>query len=272
MSGTDAFFEFNRARNNNINLIVTGGCEPHFHPQVEILCVSGGTIVTRINGETRTLRRGAVAVADSFDIHAFAVTEENSVGHILIIPKTFLSEYSVIAKNQFFAAGFLFDAAAFDTIERLILLLRKAHGDKTYFACDENDLFGKGIMLSILSVLRASLPLGVRKEKDIDYVMRDVLLYLHESSDEKITLGSLAKKFGYTPNHFSHIFNAFAHTGLNEYLNGIRAENAAALLKSGANPSDAARQSGFDSMRTFYRAFAKKLGVPPAEYTAGFMN
>jgi AraC-like DNA-binding protein len=96
--------------------------------------------------------------------------------------------------------------------------------------------------------------------------MRDILTYLHVSCGEPLTLDSVSRRFGYTATHFSRLFNAYTGTNLSEYLNAVRADSAAALLKKGENATSAAMNSGFDSLRTFYRAFSRRYGVPPGTY------
>ncbi|MDR3319335.1 MAG: AraC family transcriptional regulator [Clostridiales bacterium] len=257
---SDAVYERERIYDrSNLVMLTTWGASAHFHPQMEILCVSSGAITTTINDEVRLMRRGDIGISDSFDVHSFRVEEPGSVGHILIVPKSFLTEYSALSKNSTFVSHFFSHPQAFKIIESLVLMLRE-HSP----GCDE--LFGKGILLSIMSLIRANLPSQACAEKNHESLMRDVLSHIYDHSDENITLGLLAKKFGYTPNHFSHIFNAYAQTGLKEYLNILRVDRAAAFLLNGETVLDAAMNAGFDSLRTFYRAFSKRFSTSPNAY------
>ena len=52
-------------------------------------------------------------------------------------------------------------------------------------------------------------------------------------------------------------------TGLTAFINNLRTEHSAELIKSGSSVIDAAENSGFSSLRTFYRCFKNKYGVSP---------
>lgn len=76
----------------------------------------------------------------------------------------------------------------------------------------------------------------------------------------------MSEKFGYSPYHFSRLFNSFANTNLKKYVNSVRLDAAADKLKNGVGVTDAAFDSGFRSMRSFYRDFTERFGVSPRKY------
>jgi AraC-like DNA-binding protein len=52
-----------------------------------------------------------------------------------------------------------------------------------------------------------------------------------------------------------------------EYLTMLRLREAILLLRSGKKSvTECAMESGFGSMRSFYRAFSEEFGVTPKEY------
>ena len=53
---------------------------------------------------------------------------------------------------------------------------------------------------------------------------------------------------------------------LNEFVNGLRVNYAVDAMQQGRDVISAAFDSGFNSLRTFYRAFGRKLGMTPKEY------
>ena len=95
-------------------------------------------------------------------------------------------------------------------------------------------------------------------KKNDDFIV-EVMSYINENLSEKITLDTLAKKFGYEKSYFSKIFNKFLGMNLREYLNRCRI-GAAKRMKQ-ENPSlpvsKIAVSCGFDSPNTYYRAYKK---------------
>ena len=71
-------------------------------------------------------------------------------------------------------------------------------------------------------------------------------------------------------NKVAKMFRQFAHTNFNGYVNALRLEYALALMHSQPEmPIKAvAYDAGFNSVRTFYRAFEKAYGKTPVEYKA----
>ena len=69
-------------------------------------------------------------------------------------------------------------------------------------------------------------------------------------------------------NKVARMLQQYAGTNLNGYINGMRLEYAARLLhEHPADPIKAiAANSGFNSVRTFYRLFSEKYGMSPVEY------
>ena len=69
-------------------------------------------------------------------------------------------------------------------------------------------------------------------------------------------------------NKVARMLQQYAGTNLNGYINGMRLEYAARLLRE--HPADhikaIAANSGFNSVRTFYRLFSDKYGMSPVEY------
>ena len=57
--------------------------------------------------------------------------------------------------------------------------------------------------------------------------------------------------------------------GFNDYINSIRVSNACKYLKkTELSITEISDVVGFNTMRTFNRAFQKQLGVTPSEYRA----
>ena len=72
---------------------------------------------------------------------------------------------------------------------------------------------------------------------------------------------------GYSPNYVAESFRSCFQMGLSRYINTVRLKNAMALMRKGEkNVTECAMESGFSSLRTFYRVFTEELGCTPREY------
>jgi AraC-like DNA-binding protein len=61
--------------------------------------------------------------------------------------------------------------------------------------------------------------------------------------------------------------------GFNDYINSIRISNACRLLSETDDPvSEISAAVGFNTVRTFNRAFVKHIGSSPREYRTNSLN
>nr|WP_279538016.1 helix-turn-helix transcriptional regulator [Paenibacillus turpanensis] len=77
----------------------------------------------------------------------------------------------------------------------------------------------------------------------------------------------LSKELGISKFLISRIFSDQLHTSFRDYINGRRAALAQMLLQSTTKPvTEIAFDAGFNSLRSFYRAFKKEYGITPNEF------
>jgi len=106
-----------------------------------------------------------------------------------------------------------------------------------------------------------------------EYLKRinNVLDYLGQHYGEDVNLEQLAKVANFSPFHFHRIFTSITGEPLNKYVQRIRIEKAAGLLKYQAlTPiSDIAIDCGFASSASFARVFKQHYGVSASEWRKG---
>ena len=73
-----------------------------------------------------------------------------------------------------------------------------------------------------------------------------------------------------SPDHFSRMFKKHTGKRINDYINELRIENTARmLLESEIKIIDAAFDSGFNNLSSFYKEFLKIKGVTPSRFRKG---
>lgn len=94
-----------------------------------------------------------------------------------------------------------------------------------------------------------------------------ILFYMEEHFREPVTLQTLARSLGYSPNYLSKYFRNCFLTGFSQYLNLLRLRSAVTLMGDPRNSvTFCAMESGFSSMRSFYRAFSNEFHTTPKKY------
>jgi YesN/AraC family two-component response regulator len=94
-----------------------------------------------------------------------------------------------------------------------------------------------------------------------------ILNYCINNSDKPLSLDILEKELHVSKYYISHVINAKLKMGFNEYINSLRVSNACKYLtKTDKSITDISDLVGFNTMRTFNRAFMKQMGMTPSEY------
>jgi len=95
-----------------------------------------------------------------------------------------------------------------------------------------------------------------------------------EHYTEPLTRDILSKELGINKGYLSKIFSQVFESSFNQYLNNLRIERAKYLLENTEDTIlDISLSCGFDSDRTFERAFKSVCSLTPSNYRKlCFMN
>lgn len=105
-----------------------------------------------------------------------------------------------------------------------------------------------------------------------NYLKGDVALKIKKYIDDnftqpKLTLELLSNELSYSPKYISSTFKKRFNTGIAEYLNTIRIQNACTLMQQGfTSISDVSNQCGYTDSQYFSKIFKQKTGVSPKAY------
>ena len=147
--------------------------------------------------------------------------------------------------------------------------------EKVSFAKMERELFDTTYEVIFTSSSKVEfLKNGDWKEVDCKYstvpaaiIPQQIAQYVSAHFREPLTLEALARALGVSRFHLSHVFSEKIGQGFSAYLASIRVDCACALL-AGTNRSvtEIAAESGFESQRSFFRAFGARCGMTPLAY------
>jgi AraC-like DNA-binding protein len=94
--------------------------------------------------------------------------------------------------------------------------------------------------------------------------------FIHEHSDEALSLAQVARAVNISPNHLSEKFKQVTGVNFVQYVARTRYEKARSLLHDlDLRVSEIAFAVGFQSLSQFNRVFKKFSGKSPTEYRAG---
>ncbi len=91
--------------------------------------------------------------------------------------------------------------------------------------------------------------------------------YIHANYHRPITLAMVSNEMSLNYAYFSDIFHRYTGKTFSEYLRDARLEAAKKLLQQpNMRIAQVSQQVGYDSYKSFYRAFKDAMGITPAEY------
>ncbi len=95
----------------------------------------------------------------------------------------------------------------------------------------------------------------------------EVLKYIHFHLDEKLDLEKLASIAFVSKHHFHRLIKAYLGEPLGVYINRIKVETGAKLLKYSDNSiTEIAYKIGYETPTSFNKSFKKQFGVSPSAF------
>lgn len=131
----------------------------------------------------------------------------------------------------------------------------------------KNDMLARGYLYVILGIVTEHISLEETDAPIGNDLSCRLLFYLNSHYRQDISLNTLSAEFGYSPSHLSRYFKSCFGVGVGQYVNLLRLHKALLLMQETRHSHTyCALESGFSSLRTFYRAFQKEFGCAPGEY------
>lgn len=244
----------NRERTNDVYCsfsVRPGSTAFHFHSHIELYLVEEGEVNVWINQKYHRLHAGELAVSLSYDAHQYEPVGDSSVSY-LIVPAGLCPELN----GKRIEDPFICEPGLFNGIQKCCEVISQ----------HRNPLLTDGCIKVVFGLLLETLPISQREILPEPGQITSVLLYLHDHFKSCITLASTASALGFNPDYLSRCFKSSLGIGFSQYLTMLRLREAVFLLSHGKPVDYCAFESGFNSTRTFYRAFFKEFGCTPREY------
>ena len=97
--------------------------------------------------------------------------------------------------------------------------------------------------------------------------LRAIVSYCTQNFSENLSLSMLEEKLHLNKYYISHLFSGKLGLRFNDYINSLRISEACKLLaNSDLSITDISERVGFNTLRTFNRAFIKQMHCSPSAY------
>ena len=229
----------------------------HFHSQIELYFVNEGEMDVVVDNMHKRLASGEMSVALSFVPHGYS-TPKSSSSAALIIPTRMCEQFIAETKKKRVTTPFITHKPTVERIKKYANELMKE---------GINKIERNGYVNVILGIVFGSVSFEKTKEPLDSALSSRILFYINENFSSNLSLSSLATHFGYSESYISRYFKSRFNVAFNKYLTLLRLKNAVLLMEEEKHRiTYCALESGFSSMRSFYRAFSEEFGCAPKEF------
>ncbi len=243
------------------NLIQFHGpsCYPsHFHRKIEITYVLKGSMNARVNEKDYHSDADDILFVPTFYAHSYATSDDAM--RLIFLPHQSLCENFLSAMGKRSFASISFNDKSYNKNVLLPLLL-----DLTKLDDNDSLLTRQGLVTVVFGRMLEHYPTIPSEKNKLDTLV-NILTYIDDHFTENLTLDSLAGQFGYSPYHFSKMFNAHVGCNLRNYINNLRIHLFVRSYHKNDNIMHLAYNVGFNSMPSFYRAFEEVHHCSPKDF------
>ena len=261
---TCAYYEERSGRELQVEMGRRLNFPAHLHGELELFLVQSGCICVSVDGESRALTAGEMAVIFPNTIHSYQCREADSRYTMAVCGTSLLGDFfpslTQCRPRRSYLCG---DALDPDVLYALHSLYRCR-------CMGADSSISRALLHLILAHVLPQLSLEPLPEPKSMDLTSCVVRYVMRNFRQPLSLECIAKELGVSKYHLSRVFSARLHTGFREYVNALRLDCARDLLAATElSMLEVSMESGFDSLRTFNRVFQERFRQTPSQYRKG---
>ena len=237
-------------------------CNAHTHRHTEFVYIKKGKSIAYADSESCELGRDDFFIAFPNQVHRFDTLEDEQYDLFIVNPEL-VPELASFFNNVVPRNNVIHNVSLNKPLYDAIRALTETS------LLEDSELKGtvlKGRLLVLFGILFTVMSVVPYKKGDGN-TLRTIVNYCSNHFTENLTLAILEEELHVSRHYISHLFGDKLNIGFNDFINTLRVTYASRLLRE-TNDSiiNISESSGFNSLRTFNRAFKKHLGVSPREY------
>ncbi|MDD2214247.1 MAG: AraC family transcriptional regulator [Oscillospiraceae bacterium] len=269
---------------NKVSLFVSDCSSPepaHRHEFIELVYILAGRGHQMVDHTVYQVNRGDLLFINYQQTHAFTPAGQLRYVNVMLDP-AYLSRELINPDNAFGMLALThyneirqicprnrnlvsFQGQEQQEMETLLDFMLRASNRSSPFSTTELQGYIMAIFAKLLDKLQLLSNTATVTPQNEGW--ENILHYINENAQEKLTLEGLAQRCFYNPSYFSRVFKERYGLTLAAYLARVRIDRAKQLLLESDLPlAEIALQSGFGEQTALFRHFRKYCGMTPAAY------
>lgn len=230
----------------------------HLHNAAELMFIQDGAVEVTIQNQKKIIRKNEIALIFPDMVHSYLTQDFSSSVLCIFPPSSTKGYYQLLCRQQpecpFFSSyiGDMDLAPAFD---------------KMLQNTDQSLPISVAWLHLILAYLMSEAHLISRNDHDRTDIGYRLISYISTHFQEPLTLDRIAQELHFNKYYISRVFSGRLHCSFPEYINRLRLDYAARLLRETDHSiTDIWQDAGFESQKTFNRTFLSCYGMTPSKY------
>lgn len=236
---------------------------PHLHDSLECVYVTEGSIEIGIEENLFHMEEGDFAIVFPNTIHHYQVFGKGrNLSIFLICTPSLAGTFLPTLQNLRPVNPVIKAQNLHPDVKYALETLQGDCGSKSM-----EDVLHQSYLQIILARIIPIIKLEERPSSDQQDIVFRIVEYVAQHFTEDISEAQMAKDLYVSPYTLSRIFSGTFHMNFNRYLNMTRLNYVRVLLEdTDRSITDIYLEAGFNSQRTFNRAFRERYRMSPAEY------
>ncbi len=260
------YYEIDREKQTKDANSFTSNCQDfptHFHNCFEILYVQQGSMTVVMPKTSYSLDKGDMILIPPNTPHSFSDCKDNC-SQLIFISTMFIEEIGTIFSNK--TLDNLKITLSANEVEQIVLPFLNS-------ISKDCKLAKKGYGYLLFNLFFAANPVLSSNDEVSADIAYKILRVVQKKYDKDISLSYIAKELSVCTTYVSRVFNNTMGCSFKSYITALRMEKAKNLLTTQDDSIiDIAIECGYDSQRTFNRAFKAYQNQTPGEYRRSWLS
>lgn len=229
----------------------------HMHVVIEMLYVLRGEITVTLGKEVRTLKAGGSCAAFPNQVHGYETQDGDGI--LVLLPLSTLGRFAGTLKGKLPKRQFLQEQELPENFHTVFQTMLFHTADLSAFALSATAQLAFALYLEVA---------GLEEAETVDLSLPgQAISFISENYRSTLTLSSVATHLNVSKCYASRLLHDFVGMGFCEYLNRLRIDDAKNMLHgTSLSVTQIALECGFETLRSFNRAFQAICQTTPREY------
>lgn len=253
--------EFHFRTENNGEKRTALECSAHMHYEIEFFLLLDGEAIVYIDSTEYRMRAGDLCVVFPNQIHQFkTITDEKYM--LIIFSPDMIPELTETFTSRIPRSAIIRANELSPDCEKII----RKMGEINSSMGEYRRVQMRGLLLTLFGFVLDKMSLTDVKSVS-SHALKTVVNYCSRNFSRDLSLSILEEDLHISKYYISHLFSMKLKVRFNDYINSLRINDACRQLRqTDKTVTEISECVGFNTLRTFNRAFVRQIGMSPSEY------